>query len=296
MMGIYTITNKINGKRYVGQSIHIETRWKQHIYTALNIPNEKTKIYNAIRKYGLDNFSFEIIIECLQEQLDELEKYYIALYDSYNNGYNMTNGGQGEDRWVYNPELIKQLWDEGYSNAEIKEIIGCCNETIRSTLVNYENYSITESRSRGMKNHIHKYDLLHNIPYTATQFWKNYFDKSVPVYQYSLTGEYVASYSSASAAARALGYPNGGPNIMGCFKRQEQHTAYGFQWRKEYVDKLSISTKHGSKLVRCIETGIIYTSLREAAKENNIANANHITDCCRGKQKTCGKLHWEYAD
>ena len=57
MTGIYTITNQVNGKRYVGQSIHIETRWKQHIYTALNIPEEKTKIYNAIRKYGLNNFS-----------------------------------------------------------------------------------------------------------------------------------------------------------------------------------------------------------------------------------------------
>lgn len=296
MIGIYSITNNINGKMYIGQSIHILSRWKQHIYIALNNLEEKTKLYNAIRKYGINNFTFTIIKECLIKQLDELEKYYISYYNTYENGYNMTCGGQGEDRWMFNPQLIQKLWDEGLSIAEIKEIIGCCNDTIRKNLEGYSNYTATESHSRGMKNHIKKYELNNGIPYTATQIWKIYFDKSIPVYQYALTGEYITSYTSAAEAGRALGYQSGGANILKCLNSKSNNTAYGFQWTREYIDKMPISTCHGSKLIQCIETGIIYPSAIIAAKENNIKNANHISDCCQGKQKTCGKLHWQYAD
>lgn len=296
MIGIYIISNQVNQKQYVGQSIHIEARWKQHIYIALNMPNEQTKLYNAIRKYGINNFTFELLEECPVELLDEREKYYISYYNTYVNGYNMTNGGQGEDRWMFDPCLIHQLWDEGYSTAEIVEIVGCSDSTVLNNLTDYPTYSTTESRSRGMKKHIQKYGLTHNIPYTTTQFWKEYFDKSIPVYQYSLEGQFIASYPSAAAAARAIGKPKGGPNINGCFKYDNHNTAFGYQWRREYIESLPISSAKSSRLVRCIETGKIYPSILLAAKDNNITNANHITDCCKGKQKTCGKLHWEYAD
>ena len=59
MIGIYKITNLINDKKYVGQSIHIDRRWKEHIYQ-----NRNSAIHQAIEKYGIENFIFEIIEEC----------------------------------------------------------------------------------------------------------------------------------------------------------------------------------------------------------------------------------------
>ena len=95
-MGIYTITNIINNKKYVGLSFNIEERWQQHIKYAFKESNDRyhnNRIYNALRKYGIDNFKFEIIEECKKEKLKEREIYWIDYYDAYNNGYNLTIGG-----------------------------------------------------------------------------------------------------------------------------------------------------------------------------------------------------------
>ena len=94
--GIYKITNTINQKCYIGQSINIHSRWSDEKERAFNVnANEYNKtLSKAIRKYGIEAFSFEIIEECEPFELDEKEVYYISLYDSYYNGYNETLGGQ----------------------------------------------------------------------------------------------------------------------------------------------------------------------------------------------------------
>ena len=94
MVGIYKITNQINGHSYIGLSTHIEDRWDYH-KDPYNWDREKDKaLYIAIKKYGIDNFNFEILEECSPEQLSEKEKFYIAKYDTFYNGYNMTAGGE----------------------------------------------------------------------------------------------------------------------------------------------------------------------------------------------------------
>lgn len=97
--GIYKITNLINNKVYIGQSIEISKRWKAHISYANNKLSKEynTSIHNAIRKYGENNFKFEIIENCRKEDLDNKEKYWIKFYDSINRnkGYNLTTGGMG---------------------------------------------------------------------------------------------------------------------------------------------------------------------------------------------------------
>ncbi len=93
-IGIYKYTNKINGNSYIGQSINIEQRYQQHLFDAKNLATRKgTAIDKAIAKYGIENFTFEILEECPKEQLNEREKYWINFYDTYNNGYNLTSGG-----------------------------------------------------------------------------------------------------------------------------------------------------------------------------------------------------------
>ena len=88
MVGIYKIVNKLSGKTYIGQSNDIERRLKEHKYKK-DIPVEI-----AIQKYGVENFLFEVVEECSIEELDEKEKYYIQLYNTYKgNGYNCNEGG-----------------------------------------------------------------------------------------------------------------------------------------------------------------------------------------------------------
>ena len=92
-MIIYKVTNKVNGKIYIGQTIRtLEQRKWQHLDCAKN--GVKTHFYNAIRKYGEENFVFEIIDEASSlQELNELERYYIAKFNCIENGYNMVDGG-----------------------------------------------------------------------------------------------------------------------------------------------------------------------------------------------------------
>ena len=97
---IYKHTNKINGKSYIGQTVQtMEIRLKQHLKEKRNFA-----FISAIKKYGVENFTSEVI-ESNVENLDEREKYWIKYYDTYNNGYNMTEGGDGftseqKKKWI----------------------------------------------------------------------------------------------------------------------------------------------------------------------------------------------------
>ena len=91
--GIYCIENLINGKRYVGQSIDVYRRWSSHRNES--VVSRDYFLYQAFRKYGIENFCFFILEECNEEALNEREIYWIKQFDTFNNGYNMTLGGAG---------------------------------------------------------------------------------------------------------------------------------------------------------------------------------------------------------
>ena len=108
--GIYCITNNINQKKYIGQSVNIYRRWGQHKSDCFNSVSHNYHLYRAIRKYGLNNFSFEILEICEKEELDEKEIYYINLYDTYNNGYNSTLGGdKGGNFGKLSPQILNNI-------------------------------------------------------------------------------------------------------------------------------------------------------------------------------------------
>lgn len=92
-IGIYKITNRINGKSYIGQSINIESRIQSHFQETKII----SPLYSSIKKHGKDNFEWCILIECLVEELDSFEVLMIKEFDtlfSNGNGYNQTDGGK----------------------------------------------------------------------------------------------------------------------------------------------------------------------------------------------------------
>lgn len=94
---IYCYTNKINGKKYIGQTVNPEQRFKSHKSAAFNPkdPEYNSIIHKAFRKYGYNNFTYEILAEAEKiEELNGLEIYYIAHYNTQTpNGYNIEPGG-----------------------------------------------------------------------------------------------------------------------------------------------------------------------------------------------------------
>ncbi len=91
MIGIYKITNNVNKKVYIGQSIDIKRRWREH----KKCKDLYNPLYQDMKVNRIDNFSFDVIEECSQQQLNEREQFWISYYDSYKNGYNRTIGGEG---------------------------------------------------------------------------------------------------------------------------------------------------------------------------------------------------------
>lgn len=115
MTGIYKITNKVNGKCYIGQATNIKKRWNKHRSTAYN---KKAKAYSyplycAIRKYGLENFLFEILEQCHRNELNDKEIKYIAIYRSNNKnyGYNQDVGGHPSHNTKLSEKDVKSIID-----------------------------------------------------------------------------------------------------------------------------------------------------------------------------------------
>ena len=84
LVGIYKITNKITNKVYIGQSVDIRRRWNAHISilneTNKNEEEKSTALHQSMLKYGVDNFDFEVVEVCAQNELNEKEKYWIKQY------------------------------------------------------------------------------------------------------------------------------------------------------------------------------------------------------------------------
>lgn len=97
--GIYKITNTVTNMVYIGQSKDIKTRWREHMKCGLGIDTPVgNKLYAAMIEDGIENFTFELLETCLSSELDEKEKLYIELYDSYNFGYNLTKGNSKKEK------------------------------------------------------------------------------------------------------------------------------------------------------------------------------------------------------
>lgn len=132
---IYKITNRVNNKVYIGQTRYtIEHRWNQHL-RALRKKNP-VHLYSAMLKYGKENFTIEKVEEVPNEKLDEREIFWIAEYDSFKNGYNMTQGGQDTHCiWTDNQyEEIKDLYLSGFTAKSVGKLFNVSSDTILNIL------------------------------------------------------------------------------------------------------------------------------------------------------------------
>ena len=135
MNTVYKITNLINQKSYIGSSVRVEKRWQQHKNDAFNQNNEKYNypLYQAFRKYGLENFSFTILEDNFPT-MEEMQNYEQKMIISFNtlspNGYNQTLNTSSNN--IANENLQKHL-DKIKKKCALVDI----NENILET---YESY------------------------------------------------------------------------------------------------------------------------------------------------------------
>lgn len=275
MIGIYKITNLLNGKCYVGQSIDIEKRWAEHksIYNHPRCSNYH--IYRAFRKYGIENFSFSVIEECEQSLLNEREKFWIQHYNSFECGYNMTVGGDGTE--MISRSDIHELWDDGFSVSDIATKIDCSPVTVSRVISCYDKYDKAESMRRG-------------------KVWHR-----KPVAQYGLDGVHIRDFDSISSASNVTGISSDGISAC-CNKRLK--SAGGYMWSFDIENEVeryediahSYLGKRKSVLQYTKDNQLIgkYKNLSDAQRQTGVGRLT-ISRACNGVQEYGGGFVWKFA-
>lgn len=210
MVGIYTITNPKN-KLYVGQSIDLERRKKDYSSNTKS-RRQQRKIDLSIKKYGWENHTFKIIKECKEEDLNELEIYYIKKYNSIKEGLNISEGGYyfhkvniGRKHTKKTIKKMKDWWSKNKTKRS-KETIEKISKTKR------ENPRVLTPQM--IENH------------------RKSSPNKKPILQYDMDGNFIKEYESINSAARDLG---GRVDNISAMLRGKQKSSYGFIW--EYKNK-----------------------------------------------------------
>lgn len=134
---IYKITNKMDGKVYIGQTlIDLNTRLRQHFFKAKQC--RKSKLYTAMNTLSKECFEIELLEGDIPiKSLDSKEQFYIEKYNSIETGYNTTKGGDGRSTYSdINEQKIIELVNEGYTNIQIADIMKVSSATIQRLLLN----------------------------------------------------------------------------------------------------------------------------------------------------------------
>lgn len=208
MAFIYKITNLVNNKCYIGKTERtIKKRWKEHLK---NCKNLDLPLYRALNKYGIDKFQIEQLEECASEKVDDRETYWITYYNSCEQGYNCTLGGEGG--LLYLPEEEIQNIITRYINGERLDKL--CQE------YHHDYYPIrTALEQRGI-----------TINTTAGPM-----KLAKKIYAINpLTLEIEQEFESISAAARAICEPGHNPRAVGNHISKYKDTAtisHGFLWK-----------------------------------------------------------------
>lgn len=326
MVGIYKITNIINNKCYIGQSVDIHKRWISHKASSFN-PNRSdynTPLHRAMRKHGLSNFLFEIVEECSKSVLSEREIYYITYYHANNDnfGYNIERGGQGASHGIkLSKEIVKQIINHikntNDSFVKIGKMFGVAHNMI-----------IWINRGELWHDDAEKYPIrIQTKPHTTPKTHNCLIcgNKISAKYQYcnhcvqKVNGNKIrkAARPTSLELARMIkecGFETIGEKygVTGNAVRK-WCKAYGIPhtkkeliiWYNEQVGIVNISKSRKTKAdymipVKQIDIHTeniihVFPSLREAARSVGNKNITNIINVCKGKNKTAYGYRWQYA-
>lgn len=285
--GIYKFENLINHKIYIGQSTQLEERYKQHKSKSNTVDK---RFYDAVRKYGWDNFSYEILEYCQPEELNDREVYYVSYYDSYNNGYNATPGG---DNIGKHASISVQQYS--LSGKFIKEY-NSMKEASKATGVSV---NMLTRCCKGRTNHAGLYqwkytnDKEKEIKYIKQE---NVCLRNRKILQYNLNGELIRIYDTLEEASKLTNTSKS--LITNNCKRKHSNTANGYVWRYEdspLQENEKIPLKEKKVLQYDLNGNFLqeYQSLTEASKITGI-NLGNIGSVCQGKRDTAGNYRWKY--
>lgn len=295
---IYLITNKVNGKQYVGQtSKTIEKRWKQHLSHSRY---EQNYLYYAMRKYGTDNFDIKELdkIECsnskeLNDLLNKIEIRYISKYDTYENGYNLTIGGGNSSKNCKTPVDVYDLSGN---------LINSFERSIEAATYYDVSIGAISSVCHG-KNHTLKNLVFRIKGESFDKYSIEYKTNSKMVYQFDKEYNLISSYKNASIASKSISENAYGETIQNAIRNG--HLAYGYYWSySERINTNKIKKKYRIQIAQYDLKGNlinIFSSILEASFYLNgekIRNQhqqncyNGIKNATIGKQKTCRGYIW----
>ena len=257
----------------------------QHLYKATSDYDPSNHFHNAIRKYGFQDFVFQIIEDDItsNDLLNEREKYWINHYNSYYDGYNSTLGGESGLR--RDDLVIAALFHDGYTTKEICEMTGYDRGTI------YNSYKVNGLQEENNKRKNEKTRLR----------------CSERVEQYSLDGKYIKTYESATAAGQELGNQSAISAV--CRQENSALSAYGYLFKyendprniSEWVERYNNKKQSGKPRKQIIQKDknknviAIYQSAAEAAKALNLKDKSNICTAAR-KGNTAYGYYWEYVE
>lgn len=280
---VYMHTNKINNKVYVGiTSRSPENRWG---YNGNNYTKDKQSVfYNAIDKYGWENFEHIIFAEDLAEyEAKHIEVLLIALYKSncrrYKNpefGYNMTDGGEGASGRACTDETKRKISEKAKGRVFSEELKQKFSVIFAEEGNPFYGKHHTEETKK----------ILSEI-------------RSIPVIQLSLSGEYINEFPSGREASRILGIDESTINDC-CIGRPHCKSGGGYLWmyKRDYHPDINIcyQNEHFVSVVQLDKNGEYmaeYSSIKMASQATNTRDTGIIM-CCRGKYKTSGGFKWMY--
>ena len=272
---VYMHTCILNNKRYIGiTSMKPERRWGSNGNMYKNSPH----FWNAIQKYGWDNFKHEIILKNETfEYACAVEKCLIKHYKTKNPnfGYNMTDGGEGMCGW--NPSVE---WRQ--KQSEIKKGKPLSDDVKQKiSLANIGHPVSVETRQKISKNHAdfsgenHPQYGTHPTEETRKKISEKLKEKCSNVENCCFYGRQHTEESKEKMRKSHTGK-----------KHTEETKKKISDWQKEHPQ-----TK--AKWVRCKETGQVYKSINEAQRKLGIY---HIGECCRDVTKSARGLHFEFVD
>jgi group I intron endonuclease len=236
---IYIIENKLNCKKYIGQTVQkdIKDRWNSH----KNLKHKTVGkiLLNAYKKYGINNFSYKLICICFDEDTNEYEKEYIKKYNTlYPNGYNLLEGGNNRKHHEFTKKILseKMMGDKNpnFGIKRTQEQINFMSQKMKGqNNPSYGKKFNVEEKQKRLDRYIQNPEIKEKISNSLKIFYINNANKnninSKRVEQYDLNDNLVHVFHSISEASRQINISH---SVISRACNKDNYTAGGFKWKK----------------------------------------------------------------